>query len=256
MGKKRQQKTGTKRLPPKKKGPFKDSVPEVTPERVQALMRAPRVGPKGKSKVLPPQDEIDNNQFLRFSAGLYYTTDLNGPSMAQMAKHPVFGKVTIDTLYYWSTQDRWVERRRVNIDNWRRTMENKIGNELVKMRTDMLSDLRTVFDKSLKKLTSGKLKARSYEGMVTALVRLAELMDSWNDKLFHAAIPDMPVVSAVGSSAPMESKPRLSKEEAHKAASAILEMRRNEMRAALAKKVAAEVVSDGQEDAKTEDSDG
>ncbi len=224
---------GQKRLPPKAKVPLTGSPEKATIERIEAMVQAPRPGPKGKSQLTPPQQQVDNNQFLRFSAGLYYTTDLQGTTMAQMAKHPLFGTVSVDTLANWSTQDRWVDRRRQNLSNWRRTIENKIGSELVKLRTDQLAEMRTVFDKMMGKLTRGRLQAKSYEGMVTAMVRLAQLMDDWNEKLFRTVIPDIPVASVSTSLSPAASstKPRLSTAEARKAAVAILEMRRHEMRA-------------------------
>lgn len=221
-----------KKKPPKRGLPIKRIPPPSTPERVQEVRIAKRSEPKGKSTVVPPEESLDNNRYLRWSAGLYYTTDLRGVTFEQMSRHPFFGKVSMDTLARWSTQDRWVERRNQNLDNWRRAIENKIGSELVKSRTDQMVRMRELFDKIMDQvLKKGRsaLKAKSLEGLVSALVKLADLMDNWNEKLFHSVIPDMPASAAIAS-VPAASKPRLSINEARAAAKIIMKMRRDEMR--------------------------
>ncbi len=228
-----------KQLPPNAKAPLKGAPEVVTPERAQELALSKRRGPKGKSQLIPPHDALDNNHLIRFSAGVYYTTDLHGTTVAKMHKHPLFSKVCIDTLANWSTQDRWVERRRDNMDNWRRTIEAKIGNELVNLMTDMLDGVRESFDKAVKEAMRKGLKAKSFEGAVNAMVRSGEFLMDLQDKIFRTVVPDIVIaptaVPGALSPAAASSKPRLSVQEARKAASAILEMRRHEMRAEAAR---------------------
>ncbi len=209
--------------------------PEVLPAKLEEAKRVKREhkGHGPASELIPPADEtLDSNRYLRWSAGLYYTTDLQGSTLERMSKHPFFGKMSFQTLASWSTQDRWVERRQQNLDQWRRLIENKIGSELVKARTNQLDDMRKLFDKLMKKAMGGRLKTRSLEGAVSALVKLADLMDTWNEKLFRIVIPDMPggSVSPMSPQMMADAKPKLTQREARKAARAVLDERRAELR--------------------------
>lgn len=226
-----------KRLPPSQEAPLKGVPERATPERIEQMVLKKRDGPKGKSRLEPPPDAMDNNQFIRYSAGIYYATDFQGATLSQMSKHQLFGKVSVDTLANWSTQDRWVERRKANMDNWRHKIEAHIGNELVKMMSDMLKSARTAFDKAVNEIARPKLKAQTFEGAVRAMVQSGEFIMTLEEKLFRTVIPDIPVASVSGtlSKAAATSKPRLTVPEARMAAVAILESRRNEMRAEAAR---------------------
>ncbi len=240
MVKKKKKKRAPTQRPPIENAPAAPE-PEILPAKLEEAKLVKREhkchGPA--SELIPPPDEmLDSNRYLRWSGGLYYTTDLRGTTLEQMAKHPYFGKVTFNTLANWSTQDRWVERRQQNLDQWRRLIENKIGSELVKARTEQLTQMRKLFDKLMKKAMAGRLKTRSLEGAVSALVKLADLMDNWNDKLFRVVIPDMPGGSMVSPMSPgmmASAKPKLTQSEARRAARAVLDERRETLRREIAK---------------------
>lgn len=232
---KKKKKTLIKRRPPPKGGsnPIQRIPQPATIERVQEVRLAPRGCPPDSSEIVPPDETLDNNRYLRWATGLHYTTDMKGATLEYMSKHPFFGKVSLDTLIRWSSQDRWVERRALNLEKWRKAIENKIGSELVKARTEQLGKMRSLFDRLMTAVLeegADALKPKSLEGVVTAVVRLADLMDGWNEKIFHAVIPDMPSTSSISALTPSETKPRLNREEARAAAGIILKMRREEMR--------------------------
>lgn len=137
--------------------------------------------------VIEPPPEGDSDRFLRYSAGIFYTTDLNQCSIADLAKHPIYRAVPQWKLEEWSSADSWVDRRREIQERWRRQIEVSVGNELVRARVRNLKSLQDVYDKALEKLTDSVedqvLEAKSWEGVAGALVKLAQLMDQWRTEL-------------------------------------------------------------------------
>lgn len=235
--------TPVSKKPPKKKRPPDPapSVPEAaTPERIEALVPTePRLHSQGTTTAVPPPkpDKVDSREskaalfrWLRWAAGMYYTTDLRGCTIEQLAKHPMFKIVSIYTLAEWSQEDRWVDRRRVNLEQWRRAIENKIGSEVVRAQTEMVSRIRVLFDKVYAKVEASAVEGNTAQ-LVNSLVKLAELMDTMNDKIARAVIPDMPAQVQSMAAGPAEgAKPNLGQTEARAAAKLVLKMRRDEMR--------------------------
>lgn len=231
-----------KRPPPKREPQFDMAkIPEpATPERIaQVASKNILASARNTSEGIPPEKptELDDSReskaslfrWLRWTAGMYYTTDLRGCTIDQLSKHPMFKVVGLRTLATWSTEDRWVERRQINLEQWRRAIENKIGSELVRARKTGLGKLNKIFDKIF-----AKIEAEAVEGttpqLVLAIVRLAELMDSWNDRIAKAVIPDLPSQATVAGPAET-AKPQLTQEEARAAAKLIIQTRRDGMRA-------------------------
>lgn len=228
------------KYPPQKKSEVFDTVPmAATPERIETVAQQPLIqrkdakvhgdAPEKPEDTSTREGKAALHRYLRYCAGMYYTTDLRGCTILQLSKHPMFKIVPIDTLGRWAGEDRWVDRRQINLEQWRKAIEHKIGSELVRARKTGLEKLQTIFDKLFKKLDGDIVKANSYEGLVSAMVKLADLMDNWNDKIAKAVIPDMP--SAVSVAGPAEqTRPKLTQREARESARLILKIRRDGMR--------------------------
>jgi hypothetical protein len=175
---------------------------------------------------IEPPEEADGMRYLRYAAGLHYTTDLRGSTLAAMAKHPVYGAVSLRTLEKWCRKDGWVERRRQNLEAWREQIARGIGNELTRVRTEQLKRLQAISDQAIAKLENNLVDAKSWEGVAGVLVKLAELMDDWRDKIRGDVVPDL----SRGFDPPAQARPQLSDEEARAAAMVIIHKRREQMR--------------------------
>lgn len=232
----KKRKRKARKPPPHQGGAVLDStkVPTVPPDPEIAIAKACRktVGAPGKSSLEPPP-QSETNQYIRFAAGLYYTTHIRGTTIEQMSKHPLYGRVSYSTLESWSKKDRWGERRQENMRRWREALESTIGSELLKARVKNLAKLRNIFDKVVEKLEAeNPVEAKSYEGLVKALVSLADLIDGHQTKVGQELVPG---VMAVATAEASESgDPRitasLSSDEARMATKAILEDRRRKLR--------------------------
>ena len=230
-----------KKRPPPKKGAMGETSPTDTPK----LTRTP-VSAGGKTGItktaieVPPVGEEDPEevkgswQYLRFSAGVYYTTATEHITTAAMAKHPVYSVVPRATLERWCTEDKWVDRRIEQMERWRRKIENAVADELARTRIAQLKGLESVYDKALKKLEENLVEAKSWEGVATALVKIAQLMDEWREKIggtvvsVTPATPDHGVDDVRELSAKMKS--RLTEQEARELALMVMQKRREEMR--------------------------
>jgi hypothetical protein len=175
------------------------------------------------SKIVSPEPG-DGTRYLRYAAGLFYTTDLRGTTVPAMAKHPVYCAVSQRTLEEWCRKDRWVERRRQTLEAWHDEIARGIGAELARVRTAQIDRLQAVFDQTLAKLEHELVDAKSWEGVAGVLVKLAELMDGWRDKTHGDVVPGI----SRGLDPPPQTRPHLTDEEARAAAMVIIRKRREQ----------------------------
>ena len=201
------------------------------PESV-ALVRTPvfgnKPGPKPMAYAEPPPAE--SNAYLRYSAGIYYTTDMKGCTVEDLTRHPIYGVVPFRTLEGWCGKDKWVERRKAIQEDWRKKIEMAIGSQLARLRLAQLETLQRVYNKALEKLEGDMVAAKTWEGVATVLVRIAEIMDEFRGKVGSEIWANMGVGGTehlqAGNS--MLGRPKLSQEEARAAALTILQHRREE----------------------------
>jgi hypothetical protein len=234
-------KRGKKRLAKPRK------IPEPPPPGTPEILLEPEPAKGGRppeSTYIPPAPDAQGTHYPRFAAGMYYTTDLKGATIEQLHRHPMWNRFSIYTLHQWSREDQWVERRRANMERWQRAIEARIGTEVVKARMADLGEVREIYQKMIKKLKGKALKARSYEGMVSALVKLAELMDGWSERLSKEFVPEAPMGGELGIGHGHEVKPSISAEEARVAAKAIMQDRRQQLRL---KQASEEALSEGED---------
>lgn len=166
---------------------------------------------------------------LRHAACLRYITDHRGISIKKLSEQELFkDSVSYETFQRWSMVDKWVERRSEFFENIRDDIKKNLGKRLVDIQVDQLKELDVLYHESIKKLKAKKLKPKSLEGMITALVKLVTASNELRDKIAKEIVPEH-LGGAQGDG--MQVTPKLTEEEARAAAMAIIHQRRAKMRA-------------------------
>lgn len=214
MGQKRKRKPP----PPPSEGAFGETVESPTlPSRV--VLEPPKGGRPWATTVEAP--ESPTKDYLRYSAGIFYTTDLGGCTLDDMLRHPIYRDVPRRTLEFWSQHDKWGERRKAVRADWQKIIEDRIGNELAKARAQQLEAMMRVYNVALRKLETEAVEAKSWEGVVMAFTRLIELMEEFREKIGR----DLPPVATGMVTAMSPVRPKLTSSEARAAAMEIVRMR-------------------------------
>ena len=73
-------------------------------------------------------------RYLRYAAGLFYTTDLRGTTVPEMAKHPVYGAASLRTLQWGEEVELPNGLVVVDYKTDRATSESEIGNAVDRYR--------------------------------------------------------------------------------------------------------------------------
>lgn len=187
------------------------------------------------------EDESPSFQYLRFSAGLAYTTDVNGVTVEALSqRHPYTGAVTLKTMQEWARKDQWVARREALVLDWRRQIEAKMGEKTVQQAITDLDSTDKLFEQAMNKLMKGVGAVNSYEGLINATVRLMEFRANLRGQILSAVAPTHGTPGGPNSPLGQMPRPKLSLEDARAAASAIIQRRREEIRAETARREAEE----------------
>lgn len=213
---------------PKKKKP---------PKKIQSNKLPGEVSTKGRKssiEVVLPEDA--HPSWIRKQAGVYYVTDLiRRCTVKDMHNSGLFPGIPLDTLRKWATRDRWNEQRKAFEARYQHAIERQRGADLARERAKEMKRSQLLLDKMEKKLLGKKQpEAKSYEGMVTAWVRLASHIEALREtQLDQAILLNPPQAQSDGEESGQEQTrqgPQLSAEEAREAARAILEVRRRRIR--------------------------
>jgi hypothetical protein len=165
--------------------------------------------------------------YLRTAAEQYYIMSVNQCSLADLNRHSLFKVVQRRSLEKWCSEDSWVAKRRKMWTRIHQSLEQQIGTKIAKERMGQLEKLQKVYDVGINKLLKGGLKSKSFEGLVTAMVKLASLMDDWRENL--AKQFGGIVESTVGlneETSPRAPAPELSTQEARSIVKLLFQMRR------------------------------
>jgi hypothetical protein len=201
---------------------------------------------KGKSDVeihLPsekPNIEELSRTDMRTVAKLYYVTDLQECTVEEMAALPQFSGVALSTLRAWCTQDGWVDTRKQVKEDWRKKLEEKLGEEITRQRLVFLDEMQGVWRQGMKMLDFDRIRdpenddptpiamPKTWEGVASAMVKLGDMMDRMRVAIRDDVAPKNDPAARGGSK--MKVEVDLSDDEAVGAVKAILERRRAKVR--------------------------
>ncbi len=176
-----------------------------------------------------------SQRYLRYAAGLYFTTDIRCGTIDQLQRHPVFQEVPLSTLYQWASRDKWIARREDLLNRWREMIEKKIGESIVQKRVKDLEKLERLFDVGFEQLEKNAVEAKSWEGVAGALVKLMSLMDELREKIATQLNPAADMLMSPAASPVAQMAPKVTDDEARAAAKLIIQQRRAGIRAKMAK---------------------
>ncbi len=203
-------------------------------KKVPPKSKAKKGPGRGGSIPLPPKSNRKTGRggddWNRKLAGIHYVTTQQSISVYEMAKDPQWG-VGESAMLRWSAEDKWVLRRQDYFDNITKEIETKLGEKLVQARVDSLKRMNEVYDDGMDMLLDGIGEVKSHEGLVSAMVKVADHIERTREKLVEQVVPKF-----LGGPTRDESQvtPVLTSDEARKAASAIMQHRREASRAKLA----------------------
>ena len=152
-------KAAAKKAAPKKAPPKKPSVRPLPTKTVKKTKRAVTVNldPEKLQKaagieVQIPEPDKRTREFLRYVAGLQYTTSLNGISVRELCETGMFSSVPTQTMTKWAMADKWSDRRREILESWREQVEQRIGSKLVQQKMKLVEQFQDIQDTLLEKL--------------------------------------------------------------------------------------------------------
>ncbi|MCP4604395.1 MAG: hypothetical protein GY847_28380 [Proteobacteria bacterium] len=126
---------------------------------------------------------------LRTQATICYCIERPSISLGKMARMSPFDQVSRRTLENWSRADGWVDRRQQAQDELIERAKLRVGDTLIDEKIQQLRSLERLSDEVREYLESDRLKARSYESLVNAYVKLMELIFEQREKLLSDLSP-------------------------------------------------------------------
>jgi len=162
-----------------------------------------------------------------------------------MAEDPEFAAVSITTLERWCAEDQWVDQRVRYFESLKKGMESKLGENLVNERVKTLEEINSLMTNALNKLSSNIVEPNSFEGLMSAVVRIAEFREKLLDKIMGSIGP-MEVGGEVKN--PSRARPKLTVDEIRDMAKVVLQKRRNLQRAGEKVKPKLRLLKDGKSD--------
>lgn len=187
--------------------------------------------------LVPPENmetETPTLAYLRYSAGITYTANMDGLTVQDLAAMPMFKDVGLSRLQYWRSKDKWDERRREILERWREQLERKVGSEIIQARITDMKRLEGLYCKALTKLEGDYIPANSWEGMAGAAVKLSKTLDDMRQRIGADLLPQTGIAGGSGSALALP-QAKFEAEEIRAAAMTIIESRRAKIRDEAAK---------------------
>jgi hypothetical protein len=211
---------GKKRKAPPKRTP-------VPPKKGKGNKRASSI------RVATPA-EVANLVWLRRVAEVTYVTSEQPLALTALAQDPMIkGNVSLQTLTNWCGQDNWVEQRENYFKGLSNVLKNKIATTTLEARYKMWQKIQKLIEKIFKKLEEDAVEAKSYEGLVAALVKVIALYDDFMEKIGKEIVPENLAGATSPTVAGSRPTPRLTSEEATEMAMTLVKRRQQEHLASL-----------------------
>lgn len=194
-----------------------------------------RIRAGDKSLVIDSIPDEKSLFYLRWAAGVYFSTSINGVTIRDISTHPVFSAASHDQIKKWAADDGWIEQRRSMLERIRTTIEARIGGEIVQYRLGQMKDLQEVYTKSIDILMnrSGGMPpvVNSYEGLLNATIKLVTTLDEFREKFGRQVSPVLAGQGHQDAAGVLPVRPKLTPSEARIVAKAMLVKHREETRA-------------------------
>lgn len=87
-------------------------------------------------------------QATRLAAEIYYTLDLGGVSVAQMAAMPQFSGVGAQTMSAWARAGDWESKRQDNRLRWADELKRKLSDQLIHHQYEEMMQLKAMHDQA------------------------------------------------------------------------------------------------------------
>lgn len=181
--------------------------------------------------IAPPPD-LNSLEYLRFAAGNFYTTHVNGVSVPQMMRIHPFDKVAPTTLEGWARIDKWGPRRRKFAEMVQVRLADKLADKIVAERLDALEVLQKEFTSMQGKI--GFAEPKSYEGMISSFVKLGQFIDTLRQEVLDPINARASQGGRMVETGDVPIKPQLTVTEARAAAEAVMRARQAEVRQRIA----------------------
>lgn len=176
---------------------------------------------------------------LRAQARVEYATDSDQCSLVVLNSRPAYAHLHRRTLEVWCVEDKWVEERERFIRTWQTKIEGRMANALVRIKLNHMEELENIGNVMIGKLKADMLQANSWEGAVTALLKLMDKMDDFREEITTHLAPQIIQATPSGGQSsspgvPAVARPVLTNDEARAAALTVVRMRRENMRQQMA----------------------
>jgi hypothetical protein len=115
--------------------------------------------------------------WIRRQAGIIYCTHAVGLTITELHRTDEFCHLSRATLVDWCREDKWVERREEVYRSWNEQIQKAMSSELVTARVNEFRQLEDIRQQGIAMLKSKLIEAKSFEGLLTALLRCGERID-------------------------------------------------------------------------------
>jgi hypothetical protein len=167
--------------------------------------------------------------WLRRLAEVQYATSREGITVDEMARDPLYSNLSKMTLQRWSCEDRWVEKRQKYYEGISCKIQAKIGQGMMREQLRALKEIQSLGAEILEKLRDKQVRVGTYEGLVTAYLKLLDYETEMQKKVSKEVVHERD--GGVRTDG-VKVAASLSEAEARVAVDTILRMRRDQIRAA------------------------
>jgi hypothetical protein len=141
-------------------------------------------GPPGKpGRRLGSKTKVSHaeREALRHLGETLFCMDPDGISTNDLAAMPEFALVQPATIRTWAVEGNWLQKRRDVMRRWRRKVEDRLAEKIVKQRLGALDDMERLYKTTMSYVSAGDdgviaVQPRSYEGTVATALKIEKHM--------------------------------------------------------------------------------
>lgn len=176
----------------------------------------------------PEKDGIPGYLWLRRLAEVQYVTSREGVTIEEMSRDPLYQGIPRMSLSRWSAEDRWIEKRQKYYEGISQKIQAKIGQGMMREQLRALKEIQGLGAEILTKLRDKQVRVGTYEGLVTAYLKLLDYESEMQKKVSKEVVHERDGGVRTDT---VKVAASLSESEARLAVDVILKMRRDQIRA-------------------------